>query len=1196
VVAVGDDDDLFWVTTPCGTPISDSRDWIERFLRHFGSLYICYGTDICNWHRDFAHAFNRRSEFRILPACIRLLLVLLLLLSYSRTARGQSDLASVSGTITDQSGAVVSDVSISLRNMETGSEQVARTGVSGTYFISNIGPGSYSLRLSKIGFATIERRGMLLQVNQSATIDFILVPGAPQQVVTVSGEISTVESSTAELGTVITGRSVSDLPLNGRNFTQLLTLTPGISPVSVGQNATPSFASNPLGLFTFPSVNGQRNRSNMFLLDGVNDLALLSTYNYPPIVDDIQEFKVQSHNDLAEFGQAAGGIVNVATKGGTNVLHVSLWEFLRNEQLDARNYFLTKRNPLRQNQFGASIGGPVVLPRIYRGQGRTLFFFAYEGFRQSQSTQSTVLAPTAAQLGGDFSNLLAQGIQVYNPFSTRPDPANPGEYLRDPFPNNNISQYLSSAALLYAKTLLPVGSTPVTGGNLYDTTRELTNQDNFSGRIDQNFGTHDVLFGRVSNFNQPSSSSAGFPGALNQVSLSGWNIAAHEVHIFNPETMIDLRFARNLGDDTQTKGFTHAPSDFVNQLINAGFSSKYISDFSSAAGPFIPLITIAGYTSTSGSNIQDTQAASTYEVGGDFTRIAGRHTLKTGYSYQTDAFVGPNVGASEATSSFQTSNLENPRGTSGNGTGDALASFLLGVPNSATRRDVLEDLHGGFIQGAYVQDQFKASTHLTLNLGIRYDVGKWPIYGSFGNGQGYLGDLDLSNGEYVISGMPSQCSSAQGAPCIPGGTLPANVVMTTNHDHGIHHTDFSNWQARLGFAYRLRESLSIRGGYGRFYDEWSGFTQIAQNIGGTWPSIGAFNINSENVNIPTASIADPLSLGAGTVFLPSNTPFTNASYYFNPRIKTPFTDQWNLGLDQGFGKFTTFTLAYAGSHSSRLDNGGINNTARYPGPGDAATVASRQPYPYIVPTHYDDSTGNSNYNALEVRLLRTEANGLSFLLSYTWSKSIDLGCSGSFGVEGCSIQNPYDPQADRSVSGFDLTNIFSGSLIYALPFGQGSYSISKSTIIDQLIRHWQLNSIVTLNSGTPYYVTYSGDLANIGNTFVKVNVVGDPVPSHRSPSEWINSAAFSTPAPYTFGSMGRNSLRSDWNRNLDLSVFRMFPMHDRVAMEFRMEAFNLTNTAVFAAPNKVINAPNFGVVTSTSNTPRQLQAALKLTF
>jgi outer membrane receptor protein involved in Fe transport len=1110
----------------------------------------------------------------------------------------QSSSAAIGGTLTDSSGAVIPDATVLLTNTDTGTQQQTKSGSAGTYSIINIRPGNYSMRASKPDFDSVEKSGIVLQVNQTATLDFTLAPGSTQQTVTVHSEISALESSTAELGTAIGTVPVNDLPLNGRNFTQLLTLTPGASPVSVGQNAGGGggWAGNALGTFTFPSVNGQRNRSNMFLLDGVNDLAFLGNYNYAPIVDDIQEFKVQSHNDLAEFGEVNGGIINVATKGGTNTFHGSAWEFLRNEQLDARNYFQAARNPLRQNQFGVTLGGPVRLPHIYNGKDKTFFFFGYEGFRRSQAAQSIVLAPTAAQLAGDFSSLLSQGIQLYNPFSTRPDPANPGQYLRDPFINNDISQYLSPAALLYAKTLLPIGGTPISGGNLYDTTKALTNQDNFTGRIDENIGTHDSLYGRISYFNQPSSSSAGYPGALSQISINGWNAAVHESHMFGTNDILDLHFGRNLGNDTATVDFNHAPAGFPASLINAGFSSKYISNFSSLSQSFIPLITIAGYTSTGGSNVQGTQIANTYEFGGDFTKIIGRHVFKIGYSYQTDGFYGPNVGAGEGTTSFQTSDLENPNGPSGKGTGDALASFLLGVPNSSYRRDDLEQLHSGSVQGGYLQDQFKITPRLSLNLGVRYDVATWPVYGYFSNGQGYLGDVDLSNGTYILSGVPAACSTTVGAPCIPGGTLATNVVVTKNSNHAIHNTDYGNWQGRVGLAYRVSDNTSVRAGYSRFYDEWSGLTQIAQNLGGTWPSVGSFNINSQNVAIPSTNIGDPLDLGGGAVFYPSASPFTNASYYFNPNMKTPYVDQWNLGIDQQFSGHNILSLAYVGSHDDRLDNGGLNNTATYPGAGDAATVASRRPYPYITPTNYDDSTGNSNYNALQARLSSNTYSGLTYLIAYTWSKSIDLGCSGAFGAEGCTIQNPYDAKADRSVSGFDVTHIFSGSVVYQLPFGRGRQFNPGNSVASYVVGGWQINSIVNLNSGTPYYVTYSGDLANTGNTFVKANVVGNPTPAQRTPAEWINPAAFATPAPYTFGTMGRNSLRSDWNKNLDLSLFRTFPIYERLNLEFRAEAFNLTNTAVFAAPNNVINAPNLGVVTSTANTPRELQLALKLNF
>lgn len=1143
-----------------------------------------------------------RSRYQRVLLQIALTLVLLVLVfgSFQQNALfGQSASAAVNGTVRDKSGAVVSDAQIIFRNIDTGVQHTDKTGSAGIYSITDIPPGNYSVRAVKNGFATREETGIVLHVNETVKLDFTMTIGSFEQVVTVVGTPSTVDSTTSELGTAITATLVSDLPLNGRNFTQLLALTPGVSPISVAQNAGGGggWGGLAIGAFTFPSVNGQRNRSNMFLLDGSNDLAFLGNYNYAPMIDDIQEFKIQSNNDLAEFGGVTGGIINVVTRAGTNAFHGSAWEFLRNEDLDARNFFVPTRNPLRQNQFGTSVGGPVLIPHLYNGTNRTFFFFAYEGFRQRQSAESIVRVPTSAELKGDFSSLLTQGIQLYNPFSTRPDPANPGEFLRDPFPGNMIpAQLLSSAADLYA-TLFPSAGTPIPGGNLFDRTPADLDEDSYTGRVDHNFGIHDSLFGRVSYLNESSNYSAGYPGALSRISIDGWNVSVNESHVFDRNGVLDVHFGRNLGNDLINIVFPGAAPDFPADLITAGFSPKFTSNFTSFPGSVIPIIAISGYASTNGYNRQTEQLANTYEFGGDFTKILNRHTIKVGYSYSTNNFgESPLYAAGEGFSAFQTSNLENPAGPSGAGTGDALASFLLGVPNSSYWRDALVSEHHGSVQGGYIQDQYKVSPRLSLNVGLRYDLSKWPAYGSISKGTGYVGDMDLSNGTYILSALPPSCSTGREAPCIPGGgTLPPNVVLTKNGGGNLHDTDYGNWQARVGVAYRLRDTTSIRAGYGRSYDEWNGVTQTAQNIGGTWPSVGALNVNSQNQNVVSAAIDDPLGL-ATTGLYPPPTPFASASYYYDPHLKTPFVDHWNLELDQQLSSSSVLSVAYVGAHDEHLDLGGIHNTAQFPGPGNAATVASRQPFPYITPTNYDTDDGNSNYNALQVRLNRNTSKGLTYLISYTWSKSIDLACSGNYGAEGCELQDAYEPAMDRSVSGFDLTHLFVGSFVYELPVGRGKPIAPSNSILRHVTENWQVNGILTLHSGTPYDVIYEGDLANTGNTFVRANLVGNPNLNNPTPAEWINKNAFAIPVPYTFGDLGRNSLRSDWFRNLDFSLFRRFPFGEDTALEFRLEAFNVFNDVVFAPPSNVINAPNFGVVTSTANTPRELQVAVKLTF
>ncbi len=471
--------------------------------------------------------------------------------------------------ITDETGAVVAGATITLTSVESGVTRTSVTNGSGNYVFVDVLPAAYSMRVTKEGFSTVNQPQFTMYVNQTATFNFHLTVGATQQSVTVEATAAAIESSTSELGTVINEKAVNDLPLNGRNFTQLLALTPGASPVSVAQNAGGGggFAGNAIGSFVFPALNGQRNRSNMFLLDGTVDLgSFIGNYNFPPIVDTVEEFKVQSHNDEAEFGQAVGGIVNVVTKAGTNTFHGSLWEFLRNQQLDARNFFLASRNPLRQNQFGVAGGGPVWIPKLYKGENKTFFYGGYEGYRQSQATQNLLLTPTPAELGGDFSALSSQ---IYNPYTTTQ--LQSGSYSRTPFAGNIIpDSLLNPAALLYAKTLFPAPTTTdVSGTNAVDATPIHLNQDAIKAESIRYSTSTTRYFGRISYYNNTETSSAGFPGALNAISLDGWNYAIHETHTFGPTSVLDMHFGRNWGDDLIAKDFPQHTRRFCEPIGRA---------------------------------------------------------------------------------------------------------------------------------------------------------------------------------------------------------------------------------------------------------------------------------------------------------------------------------------------------------------------------------------------------------------------------------------------------------------------------------------------------------------------------------------------------------------------------------------------------------------------------------------------------
>ena len=370
--------------------------------------------------------------------------------------------------------------------------------------------------------------------------------------------------------------------------------------------------------------------------------------------------------------------------------------------------------------------------------------------------------------------------------------------------------------------------------------------------------------------------------------------------------------------------------------------------------------------------------------------------------------------------------------------------------------------------------------------------------------------------------------------------------------------------------------------------------------------LGASNLNPVASGPPTATAEDPLHLGTTQPVTPP-TPFTQSTWFADPYLKRPYADQWNFGVQQQVTSKSVLTVNYVGSRGRKLDVGGAYNVRIQPGPTPtncgASAINCGAPFNYIGATAYDRSVGQSDYDALQVSMHGSSGHGLTYLISYTWSKSLDLGCSGWYGVEGCSIQNPYNLQADRGPSATDLPHIFSAAWVYTLPFGKGQKLSSSNSLVNAVVGNWNLNGVLSLSSGTPFDVGTSKDIANTGNYnygngygYERLNLTGSPYPATKTPTEWINTAAFQLPAQYTFGTLGRDSLRSDWSKGLDLSIFRQFPIKELVRLEFRFEMFNATNTPVWAVPVTNHDAPNFGAVTSTANTARQLQFALKLYF
>jgi outer membrane receptor protein involved in Fe transport len=1116
-----------------------------------------------------------------------LTLLLACILSFVSPAFAQLSTATVTGIVRDSSGSVIPAATLTLRNVDTNVERATQTNEVGNYVFANVPPGPYILETSKTGFGTQRVEQFTLTVNQTANFDVTLSVGTVEQTVNVTAAAEMIQSSTAELGAVVAQKQVVDLPLNGRNFTQLLALTPGVAPVSVSQNSGGFGASTTTGSqFVFPAINGQTNRSNFFMTDGINNQgAFTSTYAVPPIIDAIQEFKVNSHNDQAEFGGALGGIVNVVTKSGTNALHGTAWWYVRNDAFDARNTFQQNVVPFKQNQFGASAGGPVVIPKLYDGKNRTFFFVGYQGWRYRRPANSFFRVPTEANLRGDFSD---EPRQLFNPFTTRPNPSGTG-FIRDPFPNNQIPANLIDQRMVdFARATLPAPTNVgVADRNAIDPTPLRQNQEEYTARIDQNLTDKDFIWFRYSGLLLDQSQSGGRPQLSTTQERPAINWGVSYVRTFTPSLVMQVQYGRVKTED-------NARTRFNVPVPDVGFANTFGGSFISG-DPIIPALNVADFFSGGESNNLNPSLSDIHQFKGNVSKTIGNHTLRFGGELNSSNF---EAFYESANSSFATQQTSNPANTAQ--IGSSLASFLLNVPDSAGRRNVHETTRWGGVIGFFFQDQWKVSPRLTLNLGLRYDRTFIPPYGEEGTigQQGGIetGAMDLNRGVYILQRVPPTCAERGAAPCIPApdGSLPAHVIVDERGK--IYHDTTTNWGPRVGLAYRLTQNTALRASGGIFYDNWAAVTQTAQNFEGGWPDVGQQLANNLNVPVPaqpTPTITGQNPFPAG--LFPEPTPFNQVLWYMDPNFKNPYSMQWNFGIQHQFTEATAVTLNYVGSGTKRTNLGGYYNVALTPGPGDPR---ERAPFPYIGPTFFDRSWGRANYHGFQFLMDKRFSRGLAYQVAYTFSKAIDIGSSGWYGVEGHSVQDPYNFNNDRSISSFDLTHVLSVNLLYDIPIGRGQPFSTGNSVADYILGNWQLNTITTARSGLPYNIVIGGDIANTGNTsnYMRANLVGDPDLDNPTRQAWFNRAAFAVPAQYTFGNLGRNRLRSDGYWNVDFSLFRQFPFWEDRRFELRAEAFNIFNTVVYAAPVNNMTSPTFGQVTSIANNPRSLQLGLKIIF
>ena len=1120
-------------------------------------------------------------------------------------AFGQSTTGGVNGTMTDTTGAVVPGTSVTLSNVETGVEVTTEANASGFFVFVNVQPGNYTLVSEKTGFKSAILPTFNVGVNQTVTQNIALEVGSVTETIEVMAQAEQLQQSTSELGTVIGVKEVEDLPLNGRNFTQLLTLTPGATPVSTAQSS--GIGSHDLAnvgvpgaSFSNPSIHGQWNRMNIHLLDGVNNTNYIGNmYVIPPIIDAIEEFKVQSHNDKAEFGGVLGGIINVISKTGTNEFHGSLWEFVRNDALNARDPFADEFNvkpaAFRQNQFGAAVGGPII-------RNKTFFHFAYEGWRFSNPRSNRYYVPTDAQLNGDFSNW-PTGFNLYDPLTTRTDP-DTGGLVRDQFTDNIIpSARLNQTMQTYLRGYYDrpnLEGDPVF--NVINQDAATNDANNFQVRFDHQFSELDRAWFRYSKIDgaqlTPSTQ------LINEVGeFPFFNYGGGWFHSFSPTVIMDHSFG--YAKEPYRQGTLPDESIGDGPALAAGFGTI------EGVQP-IPRVAI-GSGGFAGGDVGALRRMEgplefhyeQYHYTGNLSWIRGNHTLKFGFQTLRHTLTPGQTGSISFNFTEVPTQNQQQIGT----TGDPLASALLGVPSQVSGGLPSHIFFGYQTFGAYVQDEWRIRPNLTLNIGLRFDHLMWPDVES-DTGR-FKTNYDLASGGFLIGlpSMPPPCNQAGIAPCIPGNGLEdvpnGDKIRLAGHPSIGPIPVWDNWQPRFGLAWSMAPTTVLRVGYGIVFDQLTGVNQSWQGSGG-WPSNDGF---FEPTNAPGEPVRfiEELRTKLGSP-LPGPQPWGDTCWCVDHNNKNPLGHQWNVELQRQVSQNLVLSAGYVGSVSTRLQITGLGNTAQ-PSTGTPEQVQASKPQPHMPTVFWGDDRGRSSYHGIELKADRRFSNGLSFLASYTWSRAIDNGASGFFTAEngpggGSYVQDFYNLDRNKGVAGYNIPHFLSLSSVWELPAGKGK-SIFNRGPAAWVLGNWHANSLFQIRSGQPINMEVGGDVANIGNevawwSYMRPNLVGDPNSGGRTSASWFNTSAFEQPAFGSFGNAGRGLVYSETVTYLDFSLFKRFAWGDGRWIEVRSEFFNALNLANYGSPGSAwepeASKTSFGRIVNTVAPMRQVQFGVKIIF
>ena len=1154
------------------------------------------------------------------------------LLTVSIPTVAQSARGAFHGTVTDSTGAVIPGAKVVLTDLSSSQVREATTDDHGFYTIAQLPPAHYSVSVSKEGFSTAKQADVELLVNQDLEANYTLQVGSVSQQVEVLGNISMLHTADATLGQVVEAAPVVDLPLNGRQFTQLILLTPGAAPKEGGQQ---SFYQIPIGGGAItPSMNGQEGTQNAFTIDGVMDnhfFCQVAAINPPP--DAIQEFNAQYHTVDAAFGLTSGANVNIVTKSGGPELHGSVYEFIRNDDLDAANFFdnfsSTPKPAYRQNQYGVSIGGPVMLPG-YDGRKKHTYFFGYwEGFRSSQSFTEFANVPTAGELGGDFSDILTNtpvgtdplgrtimAGEIVNPYSSRQvtagsvDPvtgltAQSTGLVRDPFPGNVIpTSMLTQQALTYIHAFFPAANYGPGGNNFpnfTDVSPQTTTSDQFGTSLEHTFSNNDTLFGKFF-FTQPNEVYANnlLLGA-NTNENHGRMVALGYTHLFSPTLLATLHYGY------QWLYFEYTTQPAGAALLNATNAEGIDPIINNT--PIVPEVSIGPRISGTNQFAIPQGPMRTHQINFDIQKVHGTHTVSAGLLVMRIHGYDNGWGTSLTFDQYPTSALG--AGSVNNlSSGDGLASMLLNLPSDL---QPFVGLTGADIKtyriGAYLMDKWQASKKLNVQAGLRWDMATPPSYLS---NEFSMWNSNCPTGNYVnatqtqINQIEEQCLLMP-VPYAPQPTA-ANPNPPSwpfpNARKSLWDPRYNGWQPRLGFAYEMRPRTVVRAGFAMF-DDYNQFDKEMQDPRGSWPWGANPIVNGLNHGIPSMFY--------------NNLP--DAQYWLteagltigraaNPAVKIPYSMEYNFGIQDQITPNMTFNIDYVGSESRHLW-GTFGYNAPPPWELGPNAIPNAQPFPFIDIIQANDNVFNSNYNGLQVKLEKRFSEGLSFLASYTYSKCLDE-MSGDYDQWP---ENTYDFMQDYGPCDFNFPQMFTFNVLYRLPFGHGQHfggNVGRG--LNTLIGGWNVSEITSFHSGSPFFAALPIDNANDGVTPQRVNMVPGcqlkPAGFQQDQAQFYNTACFVSPAPYTLGTSERNGLRGPYYQDFDLALFKNFKLTEAKSIQFRAEGFNVFNRVNFTAPGGgTTGAFNDlgGSVATSLDTPtfmqlwaagpgREIQFALKFLF